>query len=78
MLADVFNKQVAVLETQEGSAYGAALLAMSGTGVFASVAEACRACVRETESIEPGPNAEVYAAGHSVYQSLYPAIRGLV
>jgi xylulokinase len=31
MLADVFNKRVVVLESQEGSAYGAALLAMTAT-----------------------------------------------
>ncbi len=37
MLADVFGKRVVVLKTQEGSAYGAALLAMTGTGEYASV-----------------------------------------
>ena len=34
MLADVFAKRVVTLETQEGSAYGAALLALVGTGVY--------------------------------------------
>ena len=34
MLADVFNQRVAVLESEEGSAYGAALLALVGTGEF--------------------------------------------
>src|SRR5580658_10146696 len=34
ILADVFGKRLARLETQEGSAYGAALLAMTGTGEF--------------------------------------------
>ena len=34
MLADVFRKRVVTLETQEGSAYGAALLALTGTGVY--------------------------------------------
>jgi len=47
VLADVFAKRVVVLKTQEGSAYGAALLAMAGTGAYASVPEACRAAVRE-------------------------------
>src|SRR5206468_10933536 len=32
MLADTFGKPVAILENQEGSAYGAALLAMVGSG----------------------------------------------
>jgi sugar (pentulose or hexulose) kinase len=34
MLANVFGKRVAVLESEEGSAYGAALLALVGTGNF--------------------------------------------
>ena len=41
------------LETQEGSAYGAALLALAGTGAYASVPEVCRAAIRETESVAP-------------------------
>ncbi len=43
MFADVFGRRVAILETEEGSAYGAALLAMVGTGQFASVLDVCRA-----------------------------------
>jgi len=78
MLADVFNTQVAVLESQEGSAYGAALLAMTSSGAFANVVEACASTVREVEIIDPGPAAAIYAERHRTYQSLYPAIRGLV
>ena len=37
LLADIFGKRVVTLETQEGSAYGAALLALAGTGAYASV-----------------------------------------
>ena len=53
ILADVFAKPVVSLENQEGSAYGAALLSMVGTGEFASVPEACRATIREAESVTP-------------------------
>ncbi len=74
MLADVFGKRVATLETQEGSAYGAALLAAVGTGEFASVQEACAATIRERESVEPRQTA-VYAEGHRRYRMLYPALR---
>ena len=41
------------LETQEGSAYGAALLALAGTGEYGSVPEVCRAAIRETDSVSP-------------------------
>jgi xylulokinase len=75
MLADVLGKRVVTLETQEGSAYGAALLALVGTGIYSSAPEVCKAVIREVHSISPQPEAEqVYAAGHPVYQSLYPAL----
>ena len=37
LFADIFNERVVTLETQEGSAYGAALLALVGTGEYSSV-----------------------------------------
>src|SRR6266852_3657510 len=76
LLADIFGKPVVTLETQEGSAFGAALLALVGTGEFASVPEVCRAAIREVETVEPEPaQARQYAARHAIYQSLYPALR---
>ena len=75
ILASVLGKPVVTLATQEGSAYGAALLAMAGTGQFASVPEACRATVSVTATCEPGESTDLYRAGHRVYQALYPAVR---
>ena len=78
MLADVFDRRVSILASQEGSAHGAALLAMVGTGAFAGVPEACRAAVRETESLAPRADvAAVYRSGHDVFGALYPALRPL-
>ena len=75
MLANVFGKRAVVLETQEGSAYGAALLAMVGTGAFGSVRDLCREAIHEVESIEPQTNeTRIYAERHRMYQSLYPAL----
>lgn len=77
MLADIFAKRVVVLETQEGSAYGAALLALVGTGGYGSIGEICREAIHEMDSVEPRPaEQELYARGHKTYQSLYPALRG--
>src|SRR5690242_3944327 len=77
LLADILNKRVVTLATQEGSAYGAALLAMAGTGAYASVPEVCRAVIREMESVEPdGTEAAFYGKAHGIYQSLYPALKG--
>jgi len=78
ILADIFGTRVATLQTQEGSAYGAALLAMAGTGEFASVPEACAATLREADSVEPRRDeTELYAQRYSVYRALYPALRPL-
>jgi len=78
LLASILKHRVVTLETQEGSAYGAALLAMAGTGAFASVPEACRAVIRETESVTPEPGDETfYDLSHRVYQGLYPALKPL-
>ncbi len=76
VLADVFGKRVVRLATQEGSAYGAALLAMVGTGEFGSVAEACAGTIREADSFEArGAEREVYARGHAIYREMYSALR---
>jgi xylulokinase len=76
LLAGILNKRVVTLETQEGSAYGAALLALAGTGEYGSVPDVCREAIRETDSVSARDgDATFYAKGHRVYQSLYPALR---
>ncbi len=76
LLASILNKRVVTLETQEGSAYGAALLALTGTGAYGSVREVCRAAIRETASVSPDPAVTAfYGKAHRVYQSLYPALK---
>ena len=76
LLADILNKKVVTLATQEGSAYGAALLALAGTGEYGSVPEVCRATIREVDSIAPRPaEAAFYAKGHRIYGAIYPALR---
>src|SRR5271157_1246361 len=76
LLASILAKRVVTLETQEGSAYGAALLALAGTGVYGSVPEVCRAAIRETESVSPSAAAVAfYENAHRVYQALYPALK---
>jgi xylulokinase len=76
MFADVFGKRVTTLETEEGSAYGAALLALVGTGQYASVIDVCKTAVRETSALEPrSAESALYAKGHKTYQDLYPAFK---
>jgi xylulokinase len=76
LLADVFAKPVVTLETQEGSAYGAALLSLVGTGIYSSVPEACRTVIRENERVESRSyESQQYARGHEVYRALYPSLK---
>jgi xylulokinase len=78
LLAGILNKRVVTLATQEGSAYGAALLALAGTGAYGNVSEVCRVAIRETDSIAPDPaEALFYEKAHRLYQSLYPALKGI-
>jgi xylulokinase len=76
LIADVLNKRVVTLATQEGSAYGAALLAVTGTGAYGSIEECCRVAIQERAEVSPRiTEAEAYSRRHRVYQALYPALR---
>ncbi len=79
ILADVLDRPVARLTTQEGSAYGAALLAMVGAGEFATVPEACAATIREADRLLPRPaESAIYGSGYQTYRDLYPALQPLI
>jgi xylulokinase len=79
ILADVFDKPVVTLTSQEGSAYGAALLALVGTKEFSSVPEVCGAVIEEQETMLPRPaETVIYREGHRTFQSLYPAVRSVL
>jgi xylulokinase len=78
LLADVLNKRIVTLETQEGSAYGAALIALAGTGEYASVQDVCRNVIREVDTLVPrDTEAKTYGIGHKLYRDLYPALKSL-
>ncbi len=74
MLADVFNTEIATVNVTEGAAYGAALLAGVGAGVYRDVESACEQVVRVTDVQTPGPNAAHYARLYPRYRALYPAL----
>jgi xylulokinase len=76
LFADILNQRVTTLETQEGSAFGAALLATIGTGEYANAEEVCRAAVHEVGAKDPDPDAVgFYERHYRVYRSLYPALK---
>jgi len=63
------------VNTTEGGAYGAALLAGVGAGVWSDVAAACKACIKLTGSTNPDVSqVDVYQKSYDVYRKLYPAL----
>ena len=70
--ADVYDAPLALTNSEEGGAFGAALLAGVGAGTFASVPQACRDLIRDTGVTRPDPErAKLYAAHQAVYDKLY-------
>jgi len=79
ILADVLGVQLVTTTSQEGPAFGAALLAGVASGVYASVQQACKATVRVVEHTEPNRELEsIYARAYEKYRMLYPALKPIV
>ena len=74
ILADVLHAEIATVNTTEGAAYGAGLLAAVGAGWYARVEDAASALVTATPVAAPGPDAPRYAEAHAIYRDLYPAL----
>jgi len=75
IVADIFASPIATVNVTEGAAYGAALLAGAGAGVYASVPEACQKVIRTRQQVSPGRDAQTYAALYERYRALYPALK---
>lgn len=73
MLADVLNATCERLATDDGPAYGAALLAGVGVGVWPDLETACAATL-QVRSVTP-PSGEDYSSVIRCYRNLYPALR---
>jgi xylulokinase len=74
--ADVYGRAVELVETEEGAAYGAALLAGVGAGAWASVDDACAETTRVRARVEPA-SAELMETRYQTFRKLYPALRAL-
>ena len=74
-MADVLNVELVMVNTSEGAAYGAAVLAATGAGTFPDVASACETIIQITGSTPPGPAVAAYEGLYPLYRALYPALR---
>jgi len=76
IMASMLDTELASVNTTEGAAYGAALLAGVGIKNWHSVAEACSACIKIAESTHPiSIESKIYQQSYAVYRELYPALK---
>ena len=74
--ADIYGMRVDLIAAEEGAAYGAALLAGVGAGIWLSVEATCETAVHVAKHIEPIPNnVELMNSRYEEYRKLYPALR---
>jgi len=77
--ADVYGQTVETIAAAEGAAYGAALLAGVGAGVWKTVDEACAETIRIAERIEPNEKSvEILNQQYKAFQSVYPSLRSVM
>jgi len=78
ILADVFNVELVTVNTTEGAAYGAALLAGVGAAAWPNVDSACDAAIALTGSTTPqADTASSYEQTYQTYRDLYPALKDI-
>ncbi len=76
MQADIYGTTTAVINAEEGPAYGVAILAGVGTGVWKNVPQACKAIISEVEQRKPDAAAKrTYAKVYDAYRGLYPTLK---
>jgi len=74
--ADVFGRKVVTINTEEGPAYGVALLAAVGAGAFKNIGEACAATIRVVQETPANRVAtKYYHRAFPVYQQLYRSLK---
>ena len=75
IIADVLNARLVNINTTEGGAFGAAILASVAAGVFDDVASACEAMIQTGAQVAVGSDVDIYAERYAIYQSLYPTLK---
>ena len=76
--ANIYGRDVECVEAEEGAAYGAAILAGVGAGIWPSVDSACEAVVRVKATVAVQP--EVAASMNEMYAAFrraYPALESV-
>ncbi len=76
IIADVFDLKVDKINSEEGPAFGAAILAAVGCGKYDSVVEACDKLIKVVETTEQNPeNVKKYNERYQIFKELYPTLK---
>jgi D-xylulose kinase len=76
MMADLYRCEVTTIDSQEGPALGAAILAAVGAGLYPDVETACDAIITTNPPQQPNAaHTAQYEPYYQLYASLYPALK---
>jgi xylulokinase len=76
IMASVLGMELVTVNTTEAAAYGAAILAGVGAGMWPDVGTACAQMIQTTNRTSPDPaQTEIYREAYAVYRDLYPALK---
>ncbi|MBU4349195.1 xylulokinase [bacterium] len=76
ILADILGEEINLLNVEEGPAFGAALIAGVGVGVYGSFAEAVNRIIKVEKTIIPRTqNSERYNQYYQLYKKLYYSLK---
>lgn len=75
ILTDVLGAQTVTTNSEEGAAFGAALLAGLGTGLYQSPQDAVTRTIKNERRMMPGANRTVYQEVYPIFKSLYSSLK---
>ena len=76
LVTDIMGIPLYTINTTEGAAFGAAILAAVGAGAYPDVPSACAAMVRKVDETTPDPaRVEQYQSLYNTFREVYPALK---
>jgi xylulokinase len=76
IICDVFQTPIITLKNEEGPAFGAALLAGVGCGLYDSVEQAVDKAVKKSSELLPNKDRNtIYSKTYVIYKSLYKSLK---
>jgi xylulokinase len=76
LVTDIMGIPLYTINTTEGAAFGAAILAAVGAGAYPDVPSACAAMVRKVDETTPDPaRVEPYQSLYAAFREVYPALK---